>query len=190
MSTFQRGVVNRSLESQFHSGRAFRRMFFFVPVPQRVFRFREETAEAVKWAPRGRVQQLRKRPSRAVRLVPRERVKQRTAEQMVRGVLRHVHQQGSALGWVTCHRKRNNNMVLPHWERGLAVDTQSLVTVTSALAPAAPSPSAAEPQNALKEEVEQGGVAEAKEEPEKTKRKKAAPDSRGLSCSGFWRGPA
>ena len=31
--------------------------FVVVPVPQRVFRFREETAEAVKWAPRGRVQQ-------------------------------------------------------------------------------------------------------------------------------------
>ena len=60
----------------------------------------------------------------------------------------------------------------------MAVDAQPLVTVTSALAPAAPSPSAAEPQNALKEEVEQGGVAEPKEEPEKTKRKKAAPDSR------------
>ena len=38
------------------------------------------------------------------------------------------------------------NMVLPHWEPGVEVDAEPLVTVSSAMASAAPTPSGREPQ--------------------------------------------
>ncbi len=66
--------------------------------------------------------------------------------------------------------------VPPHWEPGMEVDAQPVVAVTSALALADPAPSTAEPpQAAPEEEVDDVGEAEAKEEPEQKKRKRASP---------------